>query len=77
MIKWIAIASVMLSVFTFVAVTLTVHAQPARLTWVREDCTLADCVTRFLNSLPPERAAEAKVGVARSGFPPYMVWYRK
>lgn len=52
--------------------------------WAMKDCFTLDDVTKFLNALPPDRAADAKVLAINSQRSflgamdtPYYVWYRK
>ena len=54
------------------------------LVWAIKDCFTLEDVSAFLNSLPPERAVEAKVVVINSQrsflgalSSPYQVFYRK
>lgn len=67
-----------------VALVSLAAAQPARAQWVMKDCFTLEAVTDFLNTLPPDRAADAKVVAINSQrsfmgslSTPYYVWYRR
>jgi len=57
---------------------------PAPAVWVMKDCYTLEDVTKMLNSLPADRAVDAKVLAINSQrswmgslSTPYYVWYRK
>lgn len=60
------------------------QSQPQSAQWYMKDCFTLEDVTVFLNQLPPESAATAKVTTINSQrsflgsmSSPYYVWYRK
>lgn len=73
---------VWLALSVAILVSRVVRAQ-SKTPWAMKDCFTLGCVTDCLNSLPPDRAGEAKVLAINSQRSmlgalsnPYYIWYR-
>lgn len=64
-------AALVVGVIIGAAIAVRARRQP---TWAVEMCYTDSCVTKTLDRLPADRAAEAKVSEGETF---YKVWYRK
>ena len=65
-------------------IILVAQGKMARQHWEMKSCATLNCVTDFLNALPPDSALDAKITTINSQrsflgtlSDPYKIWYRK